>query len=307
MLRCGESIRSGDVEAPKEAGLEAELAEAQWRELPLEKGVHLRYRDLGAGPVLLLLHGFGCDGRTFAGLAERLQGRFRVIIPDQRGHGRSAACSFPPTEDATGPLEVLASDALRLIESLGAGPVVALGWSMGAAMLLAAIERCGAAAFSGLVIEDMAPRVSRSADWPLGLIGAGTPAETAAVAQRMRDDWPSVVTRMAPRVFAEEDSPLADDLKRSMLDSEPASMAPLWRALAAADYRKTCAVLNVPVLLTRGAQSRLYPAETMDWMAAQIATAECRTYQNSGHALHLEEPERFAADLAGFAEACAGR
>ena len=277
---------------------------ALWKELPLENGPPLRYREVGKGSPLLLLHGFGCDGRTFDGLAERLRDRFRIIVPDQRGHGRSASCTLSPMGKEIGPLEVLADDALRLVESLGSGPVVALGWSMGAAVLFAAIERRGAAAFSGLVVEDMAPRVANGPDWSLGLIGAGTPAQTAAVAQRMRDDWPKVVARMAPRVFAEEGSPLLDELRRSMLDSDPAAMAPLWRALSVADFRDTCASLELPVLLARGARSRLYPAETMDWMAARIARAQCRTYQNSGHALHLEEPDRFASELASFAAGC---
>lgn len=203
------------------------------------------------------------------------------------------------------PLDCLADDAAHLIDRLAGQPVVALGWSMGAAVLFATIARHGQARFAGLVVEDMAPRVANDSGWDLGLIGAGSPKETAAVSERMAEDWPQVVERMAPRVFADAETSLVGELQRTMLDSDPVAMALLWRALASADFRETCSAIDLPVLLTRGAHSRLYPAETMDWLAARMVKAECRTYQLSGHAPHLEELERFAVDLAAFAERCA--
>ncbi|WP_022729073.1 alpha/beta fold hydrolase [Fodinicurvata sediminis] len=281
------------------------MSETPGKALPMGDGPPLHYRELGTGSPLLLLHGFGCDGHSFDGLADRLKERFRVIIPDQRGHGRSAACAFPDVREATDPLDDLADDAVHLIDHTAGQPVVALGWSMGAAVLFSAVARHGQGRFAGLVVEDMAPRVARGPGWDLGLIGAGSPKETAAVADRMSEDWPQVVERMAPRVFADADTPMAKDLQRSMLDSDPEAMALLWRALATADFRETCSAIDIPVLLTRGAHSRLYPAETMDWLAARMTKAHSRTYSQSGHAPHLEEPARFAADLAAFAERCA--
>lgn len=280
------------------------MSETPGKVLPMEDGPPLYYRELGEGAPLLLLHGFGCDGHSFDGLADRLKERFRVIIPDQRGHGRSAACAFPDVQEATDPLDDLADDAVHLIDHVAGQPVVALGWSMGAAVLFSAVARHGQGRFAGLVVEDMAPRVARGPGWDLGLIGAGSPRETAAVSERMAEDWPLVVERMAPRVFAAPDTPLLGELQATMLNSEPRAMALLWRALATVDFRETCSAIDIPVLLTRGAHSRLYPAETMDWLAAHMAKAECRTYLHSGHAPHLEEPGRFAADLAAFAGRC---
>lgn len=285
--------------------MEKDLSEAPWKELVQEAGPSLRYREVGEGPPLLLLHGFGCDGRSFDSLAEHLMDRFRLIIPDQRGHGRSASCGLPDGQDVTAPLDSLADDAVRLIDHATRQPVVALGWSMGAAVLFSAVARHGQGRFAGLVVEDMAPRVARGPGWDLGLIGAGSSKETAAVAERMSKDWPQVVERMAPRVFADAHTPMVKELQRSMLDSNPETMALLWRALAFADFRESIAAIDIPVLLTRGARSRLYPAETMDWLAAHMVKTQCRTYPHSGHAPHLEEPPRFAADLAAFAERCA--
>ncbi|MGW1675630.1 alpha/beta fold hydrolase [Streptomyces sp. NPDC002324] len=78
-----------------------------------------------AAPALLLVHGWGGDGREWSPHAEALADRFRVLVPDLRGHGRSEV----PDEGNT-PAE-MAEDLAALIDALGAGPVVAVGHSMG--------------------------------------------------------------------------------------------------------------------------------------------------------------------------------
>ena len=81
-------------------------------------GVRLAYRDTGAGRPLILLHGImgtgehWLDGGPGGTLAD--QG-FRVILPDFRAHGQSAA----PTDPSAYPPDVLADDGLALIEHLG--------------------------------------------------------------------------------------------------------------------------------------------------------------------------------------------
>ncbi|MGX1806444.1 alpha/beta fold hydrolase [Nocardia sp. NPDC055321] len=91
--------------------------------------VSIAYRDSGAAgddavPVVLV-HGMGGDGHTWDRFAGRLGklGR-RVIIPDLRGHGRSAHAGsylFPE----------FGADVLRLCERLGVGRVDLVGHSLG--------------------------------------------------------------------------------------------------------------------------------------------------------------------------------
>lgn len=76
-------------------------------------------------PALLLVHGWGGDGREWSPHAEALAQRFRVVVPDPRGHGRSAV----PDEGST-PAE-MADDLAALVDVLGLRPVIAVGHSMG--------------------------------------------------------------------------------------------------------------------------------------------------------------------------------
>ena len=85
-------------------------------------------------PTVLLLHGWTASADLqFFTAYEALATRFSFVTIDHRGHGRGLR-SGPRFE-----LEDVADDAAALIESLGAAPVIAVGYSMGGpvSMLLA--------------------------------------------------------------------------------------------------------------------------------------------------------------------------
>jgi esterase len=87
-------------------------------------GRRIAYHDTGDGPVLLALHGHFGHGRTFDRLAGSLAPDWRVVAPDQRGHGRSDP---GPDYDREG----YVADAALVIEALDLAPVVVLGHSLG--------------------------------------------------------------------------------------------------------------------------------------------------------------------------------
>jgi 3-oxoadipate enol-lactonase len=85
-------------------------------------------------PTVLLLHGWTASGDLqFFTVYEALAARCSFITIDHRGHGRGLR------SDHRFELDDVADDAAALIESLGVGPVIAVGYSMGGpvAMLLA--------------------------------------------------------------------------------------------------------------------------------------------------------------------------
>lgn len=88
-------------------------------------GVRLYYEVMGEGPVVVLLHPTPCDHRFWMGTAESLAGKYRVVLPDLRGHGRSEAGEGPIT------IEQLGADAVRLLDELKIQKALFAGCSIG--------------------------------------------------------------------------------------------------------------------------------------------------------------------------------
>jgi 3-oxoadipate enol-lactonase len=124
-------------------------------------------------PTLLLLHGWMASGglnwfRAFEALSEE----FRVLAPDLRGHARGVRSGHAFS------LSACADDLDALLETLGTGPVVVAGYSMGGpvAQLL---YRQHPQRVAGLVLCATAPRIvlgpvgGRPLDAALGLAAGG--------------------------------------------------------------------------------------------------------------------------------------
>lgn len=97
-------------------------------------GIHIRYAVAGAGPPVVLLHGFPETGRTWAPLMRRIGDRFTLVAPDLRGFGGSDR----PRDGYD--IETLADDVAGLIRTLAPGGrvrVVGHDWGGAIAWVLA--------------------------------------------------------------------------------------------------------------------------------------------------------------------------
>ncbi len=88
-------------------------------------GDRLFYTSLGSGPGVVLLHPTPVDHRFWLPMARILSSKYRVIVPDLRGHGQSQAGEGPIT------VEKLAADAGRLLDHLGLAKTLFAGCSIG--------------------------------------------------------------------------------------------------------------------------------------------------------------------------------
>ena len=99
-------------------------------------GVHTYYEEHGSGDPLFLLHGGLADADSFGHQTPTLAARYRVIVPERRGHGRTADVAGPITYD------LMADDTIALMDALNRGAAHLVGWSDGGNVgLLVAIKR----------------------------------------------------------------------------------------------------------------------------------------------------------------------
>ena len=136
------------------------------------------------GPPLLLMHGLTRNSGDFEALAGHLAGKYQLIVPDQRGRGRS---DYDPDSQNYTPA-VYVDDMFALIDGLQLGNLGMIGTSMGGlmAMMMAAMspER-----FDSLILNDIGPAVEAAGLARIqGYIGRLAPFDSW---QQAADHWPS--------------------------------------------------------------------------------------------------------------------
>jgi len=268
--------------------------------LQLSGGGLLEFDDTGNGPVIVFLHGWSLGKEAFGIQLRELADRYRIVVPDMRGHGGSAKFA-----NGDG-IDTLAGDLGQLLEALDLTDVILVGWSMGALVAWELAESPQRTRIAGIVTIDMVPKVLNGTGWQHGL-RAGTHLYDVDIdLAKMRKDWGAFTRDYVPKVFADgkqaERRELIGTMAKLVKDNDVDSMSNLWVALVRADYIDTVQQLDVPTLITYGQLSQVYTEAAALWMDQHIPNSRRVAFADSGHAPHLEEPDLFNQTLAGFAD-----
>nr|WP_137677457.1 alpha/beta hydrolase [Parerythrobacter lutipelagi] len=275
-------------------------------------GLKLHFRDYPGGegpdregrPPVICLHGLTRNARDFAEVADRLAGKWRVIVPEMRGRGMSEYAADAATYN---PLHYV-QDLIALLEQEGIERFIAIGTSLGGlmTMLLAASDPDRIAA---AVLNDIGPDVDGAGIERIReYVGQGRSYATWMHAARALQEvhgeahpkfgieqWldmakRSMVVQQNGRIGFDYDMKIAEPFAQD----DGAAPPDLWPALQALDGR--------PVLFVRGERSDILTEATLEKMLARLPLASAVTIAGSGHAPLLTEPESVAAMDALFAK-----
>jgi pimeloyl-ACP methyl ester carboxylesterase len=264
----------------------------------LRDGAKLTYADQGVGPAFLLVHGWAGHGGFFSDLSTRLSTNYRVLTLTLRGHDGADQGQAPLT------IDTLADDVAQFLEKLDLKNVTALGWSMGAMALWAAWPKI-AARVDALIVEEMSPRLLNDADWNDGISGGYAEADLAGTLKDIQADWPTYVSRFAPRMFAPSVRTQRPELiewsERAMSRNDPAAMASFWASMARQDFRTSLGAIKAPMLVIHGADSLVYGDGATEFVARTAPNAQRIVIDGAGHVPHLEAADAFFTHITNFA------
>ncbi len=257
--------------------------------------LRLHVPERGSGRPVVLLHGFGASGRSLEGLATSLAARYRVLVADLPGHGRSPPCPGPVA------LEDLGAAVVALLADLGIRRPVLLGWSLGALAALAAAARPDVD-LAGLVLVSATPRFTAGDGWPHGL----PTAQVDGLAARLRIHPGKALGRFSGSFFVPGELPPAErDEALAVLLADPpdvASALALLGALRDGDLRESAPRAAVPALLLHGDADAIVPPGASEALGGMLPRARRVVVAGAGHAPFLSRPADVGAAVGSFLE-----
>ena len=266
------------------------LVTAQARSLSVG-GVELRYEVTGQGPVVVLLHGWALDRRSWDFLVPALDPRFTVVSLDRRGFGESGSSAD---------LSLEPGDVAAILDDLRVERAVVVGHSQGAASALRfALDR--PERVEALVLYGSGPPAGFGLPWN----GPDAFPPIARIAREQGLDAMKALFQDHPIMAGSVPGTAGDSLLnvifgdydgRDLLDPVPSADA------TPAPHMDDLAQVEAPTLVVTGELEMPYFQIVSDALAYGIRGAERARVPGGGHAVHLQQPEAFNALLLEFIE-----
>jgi 3-oxoadipate enol-lactonase len=247
------------------------------------------YWTHGDGPAVVLLHPFPAHHEFWLPVAESLARRYRLILPDLRGHGDSGVGEGPAT------MQKHAADITRVMDDADVGRAPIIGVSIGGYVIFefwrqyrgraAALGLCNTKALADGA-EARAGRLQAAAD----VLERGTEPFFESMIPKVfgnstRDNRPDVIDR-------------ALGMMRKM---SPEDIAQVQRGMAERpDSMDTLKTINVPTLIVTGDEDIITGVNEAERMRQQIADSQLRVIPRAGHYSPWEQPEEVAKLLRTF-------
>jgi pimeloyl-ACP methyl ester carboxylesterase len=253
----------------------------------LANGIKLAYVELGdpKGEPLLLLHGYTDTSRSWSIMAPHLSG-YRLLIPDQRGHGAADApeCCYGLTQ--------FAFDAKLLLDALGVKRAAVAGHSLGSMVAMAMAAEYPERVSAIVLIGSTALAPVKPGAWLYDQVAAlEFPLDRNS--GFMREWHPSNQPTAVDPAFAEA-------VMEDILVIRPHVWRGVMRELTQLPVGRHAADISAPVLILSGGKDPLFPAEHHAALLKAFPNAQAHVFPDLGHSPNWEQPAAVASHIKAF-------
>lgn len=216
-------------------------------------------------PTIVLLHGWTASADlNWLQVYGRLSALGRVIAMDHRGHGRGIRSEQPFT------LEDAADDVGGLLRTLGTGPCILVGYSMGGPISMLTWLRARDVV-AGLVLE------ATALEWRATARERIVWKFMAFLEYFLRLGTPSGILERALRDAVEQNpdlEPMVPWLKGELRRADPTALADAGRALGSYDFRPHAPTVEVPTTVVVTTKDRLVRPRKQRQLAKAIPASQ---------------------------------
>ncbi|HZP62276.1 MAG TPA: alpha/beta fold hydrolase [Terriglobales bacterium] len=256
----------------------------------------IAYEVLGSGPPVVLLHPFPAHHELWHPAAQALQSRYRLILPDLRGHGDSGVGEGPAT------MTKHAADLARLLDEEQIARAAFVGVSIGGYILFEFWRK-----FSARVQALVLCNTKAGAD-----VADARSARLQAAADVLERGTEPFFESMVGKVMGETTRTSRPDLVegalRMMRKMSPNNVAQVQRGMAERpDSIDTLKTINVPTLVITGDEDPMTGIREAELMKRNISGSQMKAIAKAGHYSPWEQPEEVGRVLRQFLDSGVAR
>jgi 3-oxoadipate enol-lactonase len=247
------------------------------------------YEVRGTGPPVVLLHPFPCDHEFWNPAAAALDSRYRLILPDLRGHGDSEI------GEGAALMQKHASDIARVLDTAGVGKAVFVGCSIGGYILFEFWRRFRERVVA-LALCDTRPQADTAEARANRLRAAA-----AVLEQGTEPFLDSMVPKLMGRTTVATRPDLVDGARGMMRKMSAEDINLVQRGMAERpDSVADLKTIKVPTLIVIGEEDVLSTVADGELMRQNIAGSVLKVIPKAGHYAPWEQPEAVGMVLRQF-------
>ena len=265
--------------------------------IEVEKNVRLHVTDIGEGKPIVLIHGWPLSDAMYEYQYQSLAKKgFRVIGITLRGFGKS------DRPYGKYDFDVFSDDIKVVLEKLNVQNAVLGGFSMGGAVVLHYVTKYNGAHISKLALfAAAAPSWKQREGFPYGVSDADAEGLINATLTARQD-----LIASFGAAFPSKEGNISKNVEKWLeninLEAWPYAITQSITALRDLDLRPELTKVNVPVAIFHGTQDKLCNFAFAEELHRGIKNSYIVKFENSGHALFVEEAEKFNNELEKFAK-----
>ena len=236
--------------------------------------------------TIVFLHGLGGDQTMWRLLAPAFEDRYRVVLLDLIGAGKSDLAAYKPTT-AHGTLAGHATDLLDVMSALALHDAIFVGHSVAAMIgVMAAVRE--PERFAKMVLISPSPRFINEG----GYTGGFEQQDINELLGAMEADYHGWSQAISPVMMGKDERPeLVLELTNSFVRTNPEIAKHFARVTFFSDTRTELGFLTIPTLVVQSAHDVIAPLAVGHYINEQLADSRLVVVETGGHCPHLSAPQ----------------
>jgi len=247
------------------------------------------YGVTGSGPPVVLLHPFPANHELWQPIARMLSSRYRMIMPDLRGHGESSLGTGPAT------MQKHAFDIAHIMDAAGADSAALIGVSIGGYAIFEFWRR-----FCDRVTALVLCNTKAQPDTPEARANRLQTADD--VLQRGTGPFfESMIPKLLGEATRRSRPDLVEGARHMMRKMSAEGVAGVQRGMAERpDSVPTLKTITVPTLILTGDEDIMTGLPDAELMKQNISGSQMKVVAKAGHYSPWEQPQEVGRLLRGF-------